>query len=293
MTRAAAFAAVFAVTVSAAAPAWAAPVCSEITTRREMNVVIPAYIYPSTQEPNASYWNKILADAVRAGKVGFRLAVVVNPSSGDFTTEDPNYTAIIDRLDAAGALVIGYVYSSYGTRPVTTVRTNIEAYRAIYPKVKGIFIDEAQMDSSHFGYYWALRRTVNQNFGGGAFVIGNAPGSQLSHTRYRELFDLTIAYENVGGALASFVQQDIVRYASPSQIGYIVNAVDQISSTSAQTRACGILKSLRYAPTSTRNAGWWYLTTDSGANAYDTLGTEHEAFMQATCWATNLHACPN
>lgn len=258
-----------------------------------MNVIVPAYIYPSTQEPFATYWNKILADAARARQVGFRLIVVVNPSNGVFTSADPNFTTIIDQLDAAGASVVGYVYSSYGTRSGATVRGNIAAYRTHYPKVKGIFVDEAQMDSAHYGYYAGLRTTVNQQFGGGAFMIGNAPGSQLVYSRYREAFDLTIAYENVGGALAGFVQQSMVRYASPMQIGYIVNAVDQIAASDAQVRACGILKSLRYTSTATRNAGWWYLTTDSGANAYDTLGAEHEAFMQATCWANSLKACPN
>ena len=293
MIRATVIASLFAGVIASVQPTIAAPICPEITTRREMNVIIPAYIYPSASEPYATYWNRILQDAAIAKSVGFKLVVIVNPSNGDFTSEVPEYTAIIDRLDAAGVKIIGYVYSYYGTRPITEIKTNIAAYKSIYPKVSGIFIDHAQIDNSHFNYYDDLHRTTLQQFGSEALVVGNAPGQQLASTRHREIFDITVAFEDIGGHLGTFTQQGMVRYASPAQIGYIVNAVNQVSATDSQARACGVLKSLRYNAVSTRNAGYWYLTTDKGDNAYDTLGSAHDAFMQATCWANSLKACPN
>ena len=293
MSKTIALATLIAAATISAGSALAAPVCPGITEKRELNILLPAYIYPSDSAPYATMWAKILADAAIAKKSGFKLVVVVNPASGVFTTVDPQYTKIIDKLDAAGAMVVGYVYSNWGKRPFGEIATNIAAYRSLYPKVRGIFVDEAQMDTAHYTYYSALRRAAIQQFGGSALVVGNAPGSQLAETRHREAFDVTVAYEDVGGHLAGFVQQTMVRYAAPRDIAYIVNAAGQISATSQLERACAVAKSIRHSPASTRNAGWWFLTTDSGANAYDTLGSEHGAFMQATCWVNTLQPCPN
>ena len=293
MSKAAALSTLLVVASTLLSPAVAAPVCPDITSKRELNILLPAYIYPSDSAPYATMWAKILADAAIAKKAGFKLVVIVNPSSGVFTTVDPQYTKIIDKLDAAGAMVVGYVYSNWGKRPLGEITTNIAAYRSLYPKVRGIFVDEAQMDTAHYAYYSALRRAAIQKFGSTALVVGNAPGSQLAEARYREAFDVTVAYEDVGGHLAGFVQQPMVQYAAPRDIAYIVNAAGQISATSQLERACAVVKSVRYSVAATRNGGWWFLTTDSGANAYDTLGSEHGAFMQATCWANTLQPCPN
>jgi len=276
-----------------ALPAAAASTCPTITTIREMNILFPAYKYPGTEPPYSTFWDRVVQDATIAKAVGFKLIVIVNPNNGDFTAIDPNYAAVVDRLEAAGAMIVGYVYSSNGSRPIADIKANIAAYKTFYPKVDGIFIDETRTDSAHFGYYRALRRAAIQAFGGTAFVIGNAPGDRLASDRFREVFDLTVAYEDVGGNLSSFVQQPPVASASPAQIAYIVNTINQIPAADQQARACAVGKSLRYSAPSDRNAGYWFLTTDTGLNAYGGLGNAHNAFMQATCWINSLQPCPN
>ena len=282
-------------------PAEAAGVCPKIDVRRELNLLLPAYIYPSESEPFASLWTRILADVAIARKVGFKVVVIVNPENGEFRATNADYTRIIDRLDAAGASVIGYVHSSYGHRSAAGIVADIERYGRFYPKVRGIFVDEAQLDLLHVDYHMTLRRAAIRAFGGTAFVVANSPGVQLSDPRHREIFDLTVAYEDIESHLAGFAQQRMVKDAEPNRIAYIVNAIDKTrSDAQQQAAACEIARSLRLSARDRRNAGYWFLTTDRGDvpgsitdnNAYDTLGTAHEAFLQATCWINSLRPCP-
>ena len=283
-------------------PVEAAAVCPKIDVRRELNILIPAYIYPSVAEPYASLWNRILADVAIARKVGFKIVVVVNPDNGEFHGANADYTRIIDRLDAAGASVIGYVHSGFGRRPVRGIVADIEHYGSFYPKVRGVFVDEAQLDLFHIDDYTTLRRAAIRAFGGTAFVVANAPGVQLTDPRHREIFDLTIAFEDIESHLAGFTQQRVVKDAEPNRIAYIVNAVaENRTAAQQQVAACEIARSLRASPRDRRNAGYWVLTTDRGDhpasdtdnNAYDTLGTAHDAFLQATCWINSLQPCPH
>lgn len=277
---------------SVAPPTAAAPVCPGVTSMKEMNIIVPAYFYPDATGANATRWDRVLADAAIAKRKGFRLAVIIDPPvNGDFTSVEQPYATIVDRLAAADVLVLGYVHTLDGTRPKAAVQKNIAAYRAIYPKVRGIFVDNAKIDSAHFDYYLALRRAAIREFGGSVFMVGNAAGVPVLAPRFREVFDLTLVYENAGSALSGFVQQDAVKTASPTEIGYVVHSIDQIQAPDEQTRACRILTSLRYANPAKRNAAWWYLTTDADGAPYDSLGNGHDAFLQATCSANTFNPC--
>lgn len=60
-------------------------------------------------------------------------------------------------LRAGGVQMIGYVYTSYGARPLTNVLADIAAYAAS-SNVSGIFLDKCANSTNLLGYYTQLYR---------------------------------------------------------------------------------------------------------------------------------------
>ena len=94
-------------------------------------MAVPAYFYPG------SYWTQL--DQARSG-VG---VAVMNPDSGPGAGQNPNYVGAVQSAEAAGINVVGYVYTSYGSRSIAAVESDISNYYSWYPDLDGIFLDEA------------------------------------------------------------------------------------------------------------------------------------------------------
>lgn len=108
-------------------------------SQQRCGVLIPFYLYPENIHTNAAY-NQLIDIKRRYETVPFW--VIVNPASGPGANVDANYTKAIDRLIGSGCVVIGYVSTSYGKRPVADVEKDIDAWRKLYPRTNGIFFDE-------------------------------------------------------------------------------------------------------------------------------------------------------
>jgi hypothetical protein len=114
-----------------------------------VNLVVPSYFNATSSVAN---WNTL---ATTARKVP--TTAILNPNSGPGVKEDPNYAAAVAKVRAAGGKVLGYVHTSYGTRSLSAVVTDINAYVSLY-KVDGFFIDEMTSDStiSHIQFYQSI-----------------------------------------------------------------------------------------------------------------------------------------
>jgi hypothetical protein len=102
-----------------------------------MGILAPAYFYPSWWDPATNLWDD-LADA--ASQVP--LVAIMNPNSGPGTASNADYTREVDALRAAGGRVIGYVHTSYGSRSIDEVLSEVDAYYTCY-NLDGIYFDEA------------------------------------------------------------------------------------------------------------------------------------------------------
>ena len=74
-----------------------------------------------------------------------RVTAIVNTNNGPGYPAD-GYDSLLDCLPAlrkAGVHLIGYVHASSGTRPIASVIKDIKQWKAAYPGLEGIFIDEA------------------------------------------------------------------------------------------------------------------------------------------------------
>jgi hypothetical protein len=139
-----------------------------------VGTLTPAYLEPPALEA--------LVDEAPAP-----MRLIVNPANGPGPSADPAYRRVIERAQASGARVLGYVATTFGRRDSASVEADVARYREWYA-VDGIFLDEVARDSVHLPHYVALRRAI-----GDAFVVLN-PG--MVPTRgYFALADIVVTYE--------------------------------------------------------------------------------------------------
>ena len=149
--------------------------------------IIPLYTAPS--DPS---WAAVAA--AKAAHPTVPVLAVVNPSNGPGGAAAPDYASGIARLTAAGVKVIGYVHTSWGSRPAPELQTEMGQWKSWYPGVSGVFFDEMAAVAGKEAYYSGLTAYAKSN--GLDFTIGN-PGQDSSPT-YVGTEDVILIYENSG-----------------------------------------------------------------------------------------------
>lgn len=206
-------------------------------------MAVPAYFYP------ISYWPQ-LEDA--APIVGL---AIMNPASGPGTTVDPTYVSVIQSAQASGVTIIGYVTSSYGTRPLATVKAEIGKYIQWY-HVDGIFIDEASNDCAKRSYYKNLYNSIKARDAQLQVVIN--PGTNTQEC-FMAATDIVINFENTYAVYRTWSPSGWESKYPASRFWHLVYGANEAQ----MQRAITLSKQ--------RNAGWVYVTNDVLVNPWDTL----------------------
>jgi hypothetical protein len=128
-----------------------------LAQNRPTGLLVPAYFYPAGGAKDAR-WQQ-LADAARAG---VPMTVIVNPASGPGKVTDPNYTAVIDRVQKAGVTTVGYVTTSYARRPAADVLADVKTWLKLYPTTQGIFLDEQPSGAAEVAAYIELCESIRR-----------------------------------------------------------------------------------------------------------------------------------
>jgi len=211
------------------------------------SIGVPAYFYPGGG-PN--YWTQLQ-------QTGPGALAVMNPASGPGSAPDANYVSAVKAAEAAGITVVGYVYTSYGSRSLGAVESDVNKYYNWYP-VQGIFFDEASTNCSQESYYAQLNSFVKAK-GGVARTVLN-PGTQTNQC-YASAADTLLTFE---GSDSDYVSS----YSAPSWVSsypasHFWHVIYATSTTSAMATAVQLSKA--------RNAGYVYVTSASLPNPYDVL----------------------
>jgi hypothetical protein len=187
------------------------------------------------------------------------LIAIMNPNSGPGTARNTQYVAAIKNLRTAGGRVIGYVSTSYAKRSAEVVKAEVEHYCSWY-EVDGIFLDEFTNDSNanHLTYYAELYQYIKTK-GTNLLVIGN-PGTNTREAYLtRSCADALVTFEN-GAGYSNYVADGWVTKYPARRLCHLVYAVPSATTMSN-------FVNLAVA----RNSGWIYVTSDGGANPWDTL----------------------
>ncbi|WP_457568706.1 spherulation-specific family 4 protein [Desulfurobacterium sp.] len=148
-------------------------------------VIIPAYFYPTD-----SNWESVLSVSSNLSPL-----IILNPDAegGPGSREDPLYTQLINQLNDRGFVPIGYVYTSYSSRPLYEVESDIKTWIELYPGIKGFFIDEVTNSNDTFSinYYRDVFNFIKSI--GNYYVVLN-PGTQPSR-EYFSFADNIVVFE--------------------------------------------------------------------------------------------------
>lgn len=100
-----------------------------------VQLVVPAYFYPSG--PGLEHWNQLLSAAR-----DLEMIAIVNPDSGPGKRRDPAYRDLLVRASQTRLQLVGYITWSYGERPLSAIRADIDSWLYFYPEITGFFFDE-------------------------------------------------------------------------------------------------------------------------------------------------------
>jgi hypothetical protein len=215
-------------------------------------LVVPAYFDPIGK--GAGFWNDLATTAAKVPTI-----VILNPNSGPGLREDPAYTAAIAKVRAAGGKVIGYVSSSYTTRSLSAVVSDINMYVSLY-RIDGFFIDEMTSDSvtSHVQFYQSVYNYI-KGLSPSYSVMGN-PGTSVPEI-YASLpiADQFVVFEDSAKRYASYVSAPWQARYPKSRFVHIVYGVNASQSS----------KTIQFA--NAHGAGGVFVTSTGLPNPYMNL----------------------
>ena len=217
-------------------------------------VYVPLYIYPTSP-----YWDAVINAKLAHPSVP--IVVTINPSSGVGSSKHSDYVNGVNRLKSAGIVVLGYVYTKYGARSVSSIESEITAYKNWY-NVDGIMLDEMSARIGHEQYYKNL--TAYAKAMGMKFVKGN-PGRDVPQSYIGTVDNISI-YENADmhgrlnlpGWYSNFDKRNF---------SFIIYGAPSLNST--------------LVANATHDVGLMYITNGIPPNPYDTIPPYFEDLVAA------------
>lgn len=232
---------------------------SMLTHAASLEVVVPAYFYPTL----GTEWNQLAAVANEVP-----ITAILDPDNGPGASVDPNYVAAVNNFRAAGGRVLGYVYTSYGTRSQVPIFTDIENYKLWY-NVDGIFVDEMANDNepTKLNYYrdiynWAKAHNPNWQ------VMGNPGTNTVEQYLTWPAADRLITQENTGALYPSYEPAAWTFNYPTSRFVHLLH-----TEPSAAAMLSDLQRALAFG------AGAIYITDDVLANPWDQLPSYWSQFI--------------
>jgi Spherulation-specific family 4 len=148
-------------------------------------LIVPLYGYPSP------VWNSLIQ--AKAANPSVPVVAVINPDGGPGWSLDQNFVTGIRNLQAAGIIVLGYVWTDYGSRPLNETEADIHTYWSWYG-VNGTYLDQMASWTGEEAYYSAAN--VYAKSLGMTLTVGNA-GTDVAQS-YIGTVDVIIVYESPG-----------------------------------------------------------------------------------------------
>src|SRR2546422_6082825 len=213
-------------------------------------LAIPLFTYPCFTTTQCTWTNVIQA---RQAYPSVPLLAVINPNSGPGRFKDTNYVQGIKNLQAAGVVVLGYVWTGYGRASLSKVENQVSSYKNWYA-VNGIFFEGMAYITGSEKYYSTLNSYVKSL--GMTYTMGN-PGTTTLKS-YVGTLDSIIIHEDAGTPSLSYLASATF-YPSygNSNFGFLAYSVPSLD-TSFETSASTYVQ-------------WMYITNDGLSNPWDTL----------------------
>jgi hypothetical protein len=231
--------------------------------------LVPAYFHPGSWN-TPDEWTR-MCDAMNG--TGGASTAVMNPNGGPGASADADYGRALPACHARGQQVIGYVHTSYGARDAATVRSDIDAYYALYPGIDGVFLDEMSTDPATASYYSSLYQYVRGKPGSHVVVGNPAAAASSAWQLTTPVADAVVVFEGTAA--------DYALWSPPSWVG--TQAASSIANLVYATPDAATLRQV-CSSSKARNAGSMYVTDDVPPNPWDRL-------PGGTLWSDSVAAC--
>ncbi len=219
-----------------------------------VRMAVPAYFAPGPE------WQRLIAAAPTVGMI------IVNPASGPGTSTDPQYTQAIAQARAAGIVVLGYVSTSYGQRPVADVIADVNSYYNLY-SLSGIYLAEGPMEADCTPLEAQYRSVADAAHARDAHAY-LAVGTHYCPT-YVYFFDLMVEFAMSWSDYQSYVVPTWMPSGSPERFCHFISDVPASDAGAAISRAIA------------NGAGWVFATDQSEPNPWGQLPVYFDAELQA------------
>jgi len=243
--------------------------CAVTSTDSEpLQLLVPLYVYPGSD------WDTV---ATAAAKVG--VIAIINPNSGPDTAPDSSYTTYMKKLNTAGVIQVGYVYTSFGERVLADAKADIDTYASKYSYLSGIFFDEVSGAAADVTFYTELYNYVLSK--GWSQVILN-PGTQPT-SAYSAISSNIVVFEDQGSLFSgtSFDSWVTCAPTSAAKSGYKYK-FSAIAHTTASSSAPAIIASMA-------KKGMGLVYTTDGAGGCCTYNTLVSYFASETTSVVSLN----
>jgi hypothetical protein len=239
---------------------------SDNTTSTTVNSSFTGTLIPLYSYPTDSAWNALINT-----NTSLQTIAIINPNSGPVecnTSISDDYRMGIANLKAHSIKVIGYVYTSYGSRDTMAVKADIDRYRECFTNLDGIFLDETNSSSLSASYYEGINSYIKETNSSQLTVLnpGVYPDEAIVRTS-----DITVIYEDVGENYDAITSPTYVSQYSPSRFALLGYGVSPHAVTNTK------LTKLK-----TVGVGYVYLTDDGsgGTNPWDSLSVYYTTLME-------------
>lgn len=161
-----------------------------LSAQSQVGIMLPLYIYPSDIYNDTTVWGKMFS--VKRANKDIPMIVIVNPNDGAGSVVDGNWTGAIRKSIGAGVIPVGYIYSSYGLRPIAEAKADIDKWLELYPDIQGIFVDEMwYANDERVDWY---REVVEYANDAGLYITIGNPGDQSDNV-YMDFFSIVVCWE--------------------------------------------------------------------------------------------------
>ena len=206
-------------------------------------VMIALYTYPD------STWD-VVAQA-KSAHPSVPVVAIINPNNGPGSSRDANYVSGIQKLHAAGVVVLGYDATGYASNSASSVKSVMDTWKSLY-NIDGIFFDEMANWSGPESYYSGLTSYAKSL--GYTMTVGN-PGTDTLPS-YIGTVDNLMIYEDAGLPPISALQSWHTSY-DKSNFSMIAFGVNSISTS--------------FLSSASNYVGYIDLTNDVLDNPYDSV----------------------
>lgn len=203
--------------------------------------IVPVYFRPQPSDPSNAWYTD---------------CKIMNPANGPGTVADSDYLTAVNYCRNRGQDVIGYVYTSYESRPIADAEADVDKYYAWY-HLDGSFVDEMSNATATASYYRELYSYIHRKAGyDNNLVVGN-PGASAPASWQLEppaSADTVVIFEGDASSFSTWTAPTWVAEKTADEIAVIVYNVPDANALQA---ACSHTRSA--------HAGFVYMTDSTGA----------------------------